>query len=76
MTHDRLTKMANQIATFFDTQPGDAAAQGTAAHIKAYWDPRMRKAIRAHAEAGGAGLIPTALAAVRLLDADAPAEPA
>ena len=55
----RLVVMANQIARFFASQPGDAAA-GVAKHIAAYWDPRMRAHIRAHAAAGGAGLDPIA----------------
>ncbi|HEX2529258.1 MAG TPA: formate dehydrogenase subunit delta [Geminicoccus sp.] len=66
MNHDRLVKMANQIATFFATQPGDQA-KATAEHIRAFWDPRMRKDIKAHVEAGGEGLDPVALAAVRLI---------
>ncbi|WP_191062340.1 formate dehydrogenase subunit delta [Geminicoccus harenae] len=61
-----LANMANQIATFFATQPGDAA-EATAQHIRQFWDPRMRTAISKHAEAGGEGLDPVALAAVRLL---------
>ena len=67
MDNDRLTKMANQIAGFFDTQPGDAA-KGTADHLNSFWDPRMRKSIVAHLQAGGQGLEPTAMAAVRLLE--------
>uniref|UniRef100_UPI00135ABCDE formate dehydrogenase subunit delta n=1 Tax=Geminicoccus flavidas TaxID=2506407 RepID=UPI00135ABCDE len=61
-----LVTMANQIATFFATQPGDPA-QATAQHLRQYWDPRMRTAISSHVEAGGEGLDPVALAAVRLL---------
>lgn len=45
MSHDntnaKLIYMANQIATFFKSQPDDAA-QGVAAHINRYWEPRMR----------------------------------
>ena len=33
----------------------EQAAAGTADHIKKFWDPRMRAAILAHLEAGGAG---------------------
>ena len=56
---ERLVVMANQIARFFASQPGDAAA-GVAKHLAAYWDPRMRALIRAHVAAGGAGLDPIA----------------
>ena len=57
---ERLVVMANQIARFFASQPGDAAAAGVTKHIAAYWDPRMRAHIRAHVAAGGAGLDPIA----------------
>jgi formate dehydrogenase subunit delta len=50
--------MANQIGKFFASQGADAAAAGTADHIKKFWDPRMRSAILAHIEAGGSGLDP------------------
>ena len=66
MDQTRLVTMANQIATFFATQPGDPA-KATADHLKSFWDPRMRKAIAAHVAADGAGLDPVALAAVRQL---------
>jgi formate dehydrogenase subunit delta len=72
MNQDRLIKMANQIATFFATQPGDQAAKATAEHIRSFWDPRMRRGIMEHVAAGGEGLDPVALTAVRLLmDAEA-----
>ncbi|MDK4735625.1 formate dehydrogenase subunit delta [Rhizobium sp. CNPSo 3490] len=46
MSHDTKTKlvyMANQIATFFKSQPQDEAAQGVATHINKFWEPRMRR---------------------------------
>jgi formate dehydrogenase subunit delta len=71
MDNEHLVKMANQIATFFATQPGDTAAKATADHLRAFWDPRMRQAIRSHVESGGAGLDPVALAAVKqMIEAD------
>jgi formate dehydrogenase subunit delta len=73
MNQDRLIKMANQIATFFVTQPGDQAAKATAEHIRSFWDPRMRRGIIEHVASGGEGLDPAALAAVRLImNAEAP----
>lgn len=42
MSPDRLIYMANQIATFFQSQPGDEARRGLADHINKFWDPRMR----------------------------------
>ena len=55
-TIDKLIYMANQIGTFFKSQGPDAAVTGTAEHIRKFWDPRMRAAIFAHLDAGGAGL--------------------
>jgi formate dehydrogenase subunit delta len=66
---DKLVYMANQIARFFDSQPGDVAAQ-TAQHFKSFWDPSMRRALVAHLHAGGDGLSATARDAARLLEAE------
>jgi formate dehydrogenase subunit delta len=63
---ERLVYMANQIAGFFASQGGDAAA-GAAQHIADFWDPRMRAQIRAHLADGGEGLAPVARAAVAAL---------
>ena len=68
MDSGRLVAMANDIAAFFDAEPDKAvAAEGVRFHLTRFWDPRMRREILAHVEGGGAGLVPTALAAVRLL---------
>ncbi len=58
MSPDRLIYMANQIGKFFHSQGRDHAVAGIAEHVRKFWDPRMRKAILAHLEAGGAGLDP------------------
>ena len=55
---DKLVYMANQIGKFFNSQGHDKTVAGVAEHIKKFWDPRMRKAIFAHLDAGGAGLDP------------------
>lgn len=65
---ERLISMANQIARFFESQPGDAASQ-TADHLKSFWDPRMRAALSRHLQNGGAGLSPIASAAAARLSA-------
>jgi formate dehydrogenase subunit delta len=70
MSHDtdgRLIYMANQIGKFFQSQGHDKAVSGVADHIRKFWDPRMRKAIYAHLEAGGAGLDPNVLEALTTL---------
>jgi formate dehydrogenase subunit delta len=72
---ERLVAMANDIAAFFDAEAeGKAAAEGVRTHITKFWEPRMRREIIAHARNGGAGLVPTALAAVSSLTAP-PASP-
>jgi len=68
MNIEHLVSMANDIGAFFNGELGPKdAASGIATHISRYWDPRMRTAIIRHAAAGGAGLTPAALAAVRTL---------
>jgi formate dehydrogenase subunit delta len=59
--------MANDIATFFDAESGTMAAEGVRTHLTKFWEPRMRREIIAHVQAGGAGLLPTAREAVKLL---------
>jgi formate dehydrogenase subunit delta len=54
---DRLVYMANQIGWFFKSR-APKSVPGIAEHIKKFWDPRMRSAILAHLEKGGAGLDP------------------
>ena len=72
-TTDKLVYMANQIADFFKSQGhGDesqpARILGVADHIRAFWDPRMRRMIFAHVEDhDGAGLKPLAHQAIELL---------
>ena len=68
MDIERLVAMANDIAAFFDAEPDKAvAAEGVRFHLTRFWDPRMRREIMAHVGAGGAGLSPTARAAVAML---------
>ena len=68
-TTAKLVTMANQIATFFASQPGDTQAAEVAGHLKAFWEPRMLQALYAHVDAGGEGLSPLALKAVEHLRA-------
>ncbi|MBB4186952.1 formate dehydrogenase subunit delta [Sinorhizobium terangae] len=62
-TNAKLIYMANQIATFFKSQPAAEAAAGVATHINKYWEPRMRRKLFEHIEAGGEGLNPLVLEA-------------
>jgi formate dehydrogenase subunit delta len=72
MSHDsadRLVYMANQIGKFFQSQGHDKQVTGVAEHIHKFWDPRMRKGIFAHLDAGGAGLDPNVREAIESLKA-------
>jgi formate dehydrogenase subunit delta len=67
MSPDRLIYMANQIGSFFKSQGPGKAVLGIADHIQKFWDPRMRKAIFAHLDNGGAGLDPNVRDALETL---------
>ena len=55
---ENLVKMANQIGQFIEAEPDqEQAAKDIASHLKRFWDPRMRSAIIAHVDQGGAGLL-------------------
>lgn len=59
MSHDtdgRLVMMANQIGKFFTPQRVGDPVAAIADHLRKFWDPRMRAAITAYLEEGGAGL--------------------
>ncbi|MEC3861702.1 formate dehydrogenase subunit delta [Mesobacterium sp. TK19101] len=71
MSSDKLVSMANQIATFFHSQPGADRAQRVADHLNDFWDPRMRRDLIAHVAAGGAGLDPLVQEAMSHLRAPA-----
>ncbi|AJE46263.1 formate dehydrogenase subunit delta [Celeribacter indicus] len=58
MTNEKMVMMANQIATFFRSQPRVDQAAGIAAHISDFWEPRMRDQLKAYLAQGGAGLDP------------------
>ncbi|HEV2573810.1 formate dehydrogenase subunit delta [Methylocella sp. CPCC 101449] len=64
-----LVRMANQIATFFRSQPEEQAIAGTADHIHSYWNKVMRRDIYAYMDQGGTGLDPLALKALEQLRA-------
>jgi formate dehydrogenase subunit delta len=59
--------MANQIGKFFVSQGDKGAVEGIATHIRKFWEPRMRNAILAHLDAGGAGLDPKVRVAIETL---------
>jgi formate dehydrogenase subunit delta len=72
-----LVTMANQIADFFATSNPDRAeaVSATAHHLRSFWDPRMRREIIAHLNAGnGKDLNEVARDAVRMLEGEASAK--
>lgn len=56
MQPDKLVMMANQIGTYFATQPGDDRAERVAAHLNDFWEPRMRAKLSNHYKNGGTGM--------------------
>lgn len=66
MSPDKMVRMANQIATFFKTQPKEDAPARVAAHIKDYWEPRMREQLRDYVSQGGEGLDEVVVRAARM----------
>jgi len=67
MSHEKLTRMANQIASFFATQPGSDQAQRVAEHLKDFWGPEMRDELKAHAAADDSDLSPLVRDAISLI---------
>lgn len=67
---DHLVLMANQIGDFFAPYPPERAREGLRNHLRTYWDPRMRKALLEHVDAGGEGLQGRVIEAARLLRDD------
>jgi formate dehydrogenase subunit delta len=67
MDPHHLVKMANNIASFFEVETDRAkGAKAVADHIRAFWEPRMRRDIFRYLDAeNGAGLSELALAALR-----------
>ncbi len=59
MNREHLVRMANQIGTFFQSQPDKAEAlEGLANHIAKFWEPRMQREFRTMLDEGGEGVLP------------------
>lgn len=67
MSPEKMVHMANQIATFFKTQPGNDQAERVAAHLQDFWDPRMRQQLLDYVDQGGEGLDDIAIGAARMI---------
>ena len=64
---DKLIRMANQIATFFLSQPEEVRVEGVATHINKFWEPRMRRELFEHIDQGGEGLLPLVMEASKAI---------
>jgi formate dehydrogenase subunit delta len=60
-------RLANEIARQFAHRPTADAATAIANHMKAVWDPRMKKALLASLDAGDDALDPVAALAAEQL---------
>ncbi len=60
-----LVRMVNQIAGFFQSYPHDEAVKETTEHIKKFWEPRMRAALKDILAKPDCGLEGIALEAAR-----------
>lgn len=68
MNTQDLVRMANQIADYYQAYPEDEAVAGIAAHIRSFWDPRMRARLEGYIAGGGAGVKPLVLAAMKRME--------
>jgi formate dehydrogenase subunit delta len=66
MEIENLCKMANQIGSYYASEPNrDAALKSIATHLRRFWDPRMRTQLLAYIEeSGGHELTPITLEAI------------
>ena len=69
MQHDnKIVRMANQIATFFLSQPEATRIPGVSNHINKFWEPRMRRQFFEIVDNGGEGLLPLVMEASKLVN--------
>ncbi|MDQ0420593.1 formate dehydrogenase subunit delta [Peteryoungia aggregata LMG 23059] len=62
-TDAKLIRMANQIATFFASQPEAERVDGVASHINKFWEARMRRRFHELVDGGTEGFLPLVIAA-------------
>ena len=65
--HEKLARMANQIASFFRSYPETEAVAGVQEHIRAFWSPVMRRDLQACVDERVLTLDPLVMAAVEQL---------
>ena len=64
MSADRLARMANNIASFFESYPREEAVTGIHDHIRAFWTPVMRSTLRERLAEDAGGLNPLVVEAM------------
>lgn len=62
-TDEKLVRMANQIATFFASQPEAVRVDGVATHVNKFWEKRMRRRFFEMIDAGIGGFLPLVILA-------------
>lgn len=67
MSASDVARLAADIAAQFAHQPDEQAATSVAAHIRAFWDPRMTAQLIDLAAVGGSDLDPVLVAAAARL---------
>lgn len=66
MDNSNLIKMANNIGSFFQSEPDrDTAINGVEQHLRNFWEPRMRRQIVDYVQQGGTELHELVSAAVK-----------
>lgn len=68
MSSSKIVRMANQIATFFLSQPEAERPKGVATHINKFWEPRMRREFFEIVDAGGDGFLPLVMQAAPMVN--------
>ena len=62
---EKLVRMANQIADFFNPYGEPQAIAGIQEHLRSFWTPAMRQELQAYAAADGKGLRPRVIMALQ-----------
>lgn len=64
---DKLVMMANQISRNLAIQGEERAVAEMSSHIRRFWEPRMRDAMKAYIAADGSALDPLAMRALKVV---------
>jgi len=71
-TDEKLVRMANQIATFFLSQPAEVRVDGVATHINKFWEQRMRRRFFEMIDAHEEGFLPLVVEAAAKIQRPGP----